>query len=34
MIFIVLVGPAMLTTFRRASRRAAFEAPIVFQDST
>lgn len=34
MIFIVLVGPAMLATFRRASRRAAFEAPIVFQDST
>jgi energy-coupling factor transport system substrate-specific component len=31
LIFIVLVGPAMLATFRRASRRAAFEAPIVFQ---
>jgi energy-coupling factor transport system substrate-specific component len=30
---IVLVGPAMLATFRRASRRAAFEAPIVFGDS-
>ena len=27
---ILLVGPAMLATFRRASRRAAFEAPIVF----
>jgi energy-coupling factor transport system substrate-specific component len=34
LIFIVLVGPAMLATFRRASRRAAFEAPIVFEDST
>jgi energy-coupling factor transport system substrate-specific component len=34
LIFIVLVGPAMLATFRRASRRAAFEAPIVFGDST
>ncbi len=34
MIFIVLVGPAMLATFRRASRRAAFEAPIVFGDPT
>ena len=33
LIFIVLVGPAMLATFRRASRRAAFEAPIVFEDS-
>ncbi len=28
---ILLVGPAMLATFRRASRRAAFEAPIVFE---
>jgi energy-coupling factor transport system substrate-specific component len=27
-----LLGPAMLATFRRASRRAAFEAPIVFED--
>jgi energy-coupling factor transport system substrate-specific component len=27
---IVLVGPAMLATFRRAARRAAFEAPVVF----
>ncbi|MGO9028868.1 MAG: ECF transporter S component [Acidimicrobiales bacterium] len=27
---IVLVGPALLATFRRASRRAAFEAPRVF----
>lgn len=34
LIFIVLVGPAMLATFRRASRRAAFEAPIVFGDPT
>jgi energy-coupling factor transport system substrate-specific component len=30
---ILLVGPAMLATFRRASRRAAFEAPIVFEES-
>jgi energy-coupling factor transport system substrate-specific component len=30
---ILLVGPAMLATFRRASRRAAFEAPIVFEVS-
>jgi energy-coupling factor transport system substrate-specific component len=29
-VLIVLVGPAMLATFRRASRRAAFEAPVVF----
>jgi energy-coupling factor transport system substrate-specific component len=29
---IVLVGPAMLATFRRASRRAAFTAPIVFEN--
>ena len=29
---ILLVGPAMLATFRRASRRAAFEAPVVFAD--
>jgi energy-coupling factor transport system substrate-specific component len=29
---ILLVGPAMLATFRRASRRAAFEAPIVFEE--
>jgi energy-coupling factor transport system substrate-specific component len=28
---ILLVGPAMLATFRRASRRAAFEAPIMFE---
>ena len=27
---IVLVGPAMLATFRRAARRAAFEAPVNF----
>lgn len=32
-ICIALVGPAMLATFRRASRRAAFEAPIVFEHS-
>jgi len=32
-ICIVLVGPAMLATFRRASRRAAFAAPIVFEPS-
>ncbi len=30
-VVIVLVGPAMLATFRRASRKAAFEAPIVFE---
>jgi energy-coupling factor transport system substrate-specific component len=29
---ILLVGPAMLATFRRAARRAAFEAPVVFED--
>jgi len=28
---IVLVGPAMLATFRRASRKAAFEAPVEFE---
>ena len=28
---ILLVGPAMLTTFRRAARRAAFEAPVLFE---
>ncbi|MGO9456919.1 MAG: ECF transporter S component [Acidimicrobiales bacterium] len=27
---ILLVGPAMLATFRRAARRAAFEAPVTF----
>ena len=32
-VFILLLGPAMLATFRRASRRAAFEAPIAFEDS-
>jgi energy-coupling factor transport system substrate-specific component len=31
-ILILLVGPAMLATFRRASRRAAFEAPVEFTD--
>ncbi len=30
-VLILLVGPAMLATFRRASRRAAFDAPIVFE---
>jgi energy-coupling factor transport system substrate-specific component len=30
-VLILLVGPAMLATFRRASRRAAFEAPVVFE---
>ena len=29
---ILLVGPAMLATFRRAARRAAFEAPVTFTD--
>jgi energy-coupling factor transport system substrate-specific component len=28
---ILLVGPAMLATFRRAARRAAFEKPVVFE---
>ncbi|HUZ09752.1 MAG TPA: ECF transporter S component [Acidimicrobiales bacterium] len=28
---IVLVGPAMLATFRRGARRAAFEAPVTFE---
>jgi len=28
---ILVVGPAMLATFRRASRRAAFEAPVQFE---
>jgi energy-coupling factor transport system substrate-specific component len=31
-VLILLVGPAMLATFRRAARRAAFEAPVVFDD--
>ena len=31
-ICIILVGPAMLATFRRASRRAAFEAPVLITD--
>jgi energy-coupling factor transport system substrate-specific component len=30
---VLLVGPAMLATFRRASRRAAFEAPVVFEEA-
>ena len=29
---ILLVGPAMLATFRRAARRAAFEAPVDFEE--
>jgi energy-coupling factor transport system substrate-specific component len=32
-ICIILVGPAMLATFRRASRRAAFEAPVRLIDA-
>lgn len=28
---IVLVGPAVLAALRRAARKAAFEAPIVFE---
>jgi energy-coupling factor transport system substrate-specific component len=32
LICILVVGPAMLATFRRAARRAAFEAPIHFDD--
>lgn len=31
-LLILLVGPAMLATFRRAARRAAFEAPVAFGD--
>ena len=30
-VFILLVGPAMLATLRRASRRASFGAPIAFE---
>jgi energy-coupling factor transport system substrate-specific component len=30
---ILIVGPAALATFRRAARRAAFEAPVAFQPS-
>jgi energy-coupling factor transport system substrate-specific component len=33
-VLILLVGPAMLATFRRAARRAAFEAPVVFASTT
>jgi energy-coupling factor transport system substrate-specific component len=29
-VLILVVGPAMLATFRRAARRAAFEAPVTF----
>ena len=29
---IMLAGSAMLATFRRAARRAAFEAPALFED--
>jgi energy-coupling factor transport system substrate-specific component len=31
---ILLVGPAMLATFRRAARRAAFEAPVDFDPTS
>jgi energy-coupling factor transport system substrate-specific component len=31
-VLILLVGSAMLATFRRAARRAAFEAPVLFDD--
>lgn len=30
---VLLLGPAVLAALRRASRRAAFEAPVVFQPS-
>jgi energy-coupling factor transport system substrate-specific component len=30
-VLILVVGPAMLATFRRAARRAAFEAPVNFE---
>lgn len=33
-LLILLVGPAMLATFRRAARRAAFEAPVVFGEGS
>ena len=33
-VLILLVGSAMLATFRRAARRAAFEAPVRFEDHT
>jgi energy-coupling factor transport system substrate-specific component len=32
-VLILVVGPAMLATFRRAARRAAFEAPVAFSDA-
>jgi energy-coupling factor transport system substrate-specific component len=32
LICVLVAGPAMLATFRRAARRAAFEAPIHFRD--
>ena len=28
---IVLVGPALLAVFRRAARRASFDAPVIFE---
>jgi len=31
LVIIVLVGPAVLATFRRAARKAAFEAPVTFE---
>lgn len=31
MVVILLVGPPLLATFRRAARRAAFEAPVAFE---
>ncbi|WP_375489345.1 ECF transporter S component [uncultured Jatrophihabitans sp.] len=31
LVAILLVGPAVLATFRRAARRAAFEAPVAFE---
>jgi energy-coupling factor transport system substrate-specific component len=31
-LLILVVGPAMLATFRRAARRAAFEAPVEFHE--
>jgi energy-coupling factor transport system substrate-specific component len=33
-VLILVVGPAMLATFRRAARRAAFEAPVAFAQPT
>ncbi len=33
-VLLVVAGPTLLTTFRRAARRAAFDAPVAFGDAT